>query len=115
MTNNFTIVGHYASHTRDRVTKLIITVPERRKDRDTGEWETTRMPVSVTVFGDRLNALLDNIEGDVELAVTGRVTGREWQDKVYDDLVATDIVAGGNANDRTTDRAASDRLDDIPF
>ena len=110
MTNHFAIVGDVLGVEVDKVTKLTVEVPDRRKDKATGEWNTYGMPVRVTCFGESAS-VASRLAPGTHVAVAGRVQGRDWEGKTFVELVASDVVAVTEADAP----ANNDRLDDIPF
>ena len=108
MANNFAVSGTVGAVTTDKVTKLVVLVADRRKDRDTSEWLTAEMPVSVTCFGQSAS-IASRLSRGQRVVVLGRVSGREYQGRVYDDLIAGDIFADGAGE------GAAPNPDDIPF
>jgi single-stranded DNA-binding protein len=112
MANTFTITGEFGGTVEGKVLKFVVSTPERRKDKETGEWETRQMPVQFTVFGELASAVSRLTRGS-HVAVIGTVSGRTYEGKVYSELIAREVIAVPNAE--ADEEATDEPADDIPF
>lgn len=71
--------------------------------------------VQVTVFGRSTEAAQALTEGEL-VAVKARVSGREWQGKIYTDIVADEVKSlGGGKQAQLPVEAAPVDDSDVPF
>jgi hypothetical protein len=71
-------------------------------------------PVSITVFGRSLETVRGYGAGEV-VKVTGRVSGRQWNDRVFSDLVLDSIEADAPKHSERRTSPPSDDIDDVGF
>lgn len=93
----------------DKVVKF--GVVQKRKDRD-GNWQES--VISVTSFNTRVREMLDGFDGYV--TVVGQVSGREYNDRYYTEIIASDVITQAvKAKTAEPPAEPSENLDDIPF
>lgn len=93
----------------DKVVKFC--VEESRKFKG----ETTTERISVTTFNRGVRAQLEEYDG--WLTVVGRVSGREYNGKLYTEIIADHVMTDRRASAPQSNAAELpvDNLDDIPF
>lgn len=75
------------------VLSIRLAVNTRRKDGQTGEWMDEPNYFTVTIFGNRGEALSRFLSRGSRIGVDGRLRWREWQDKDGNKRESIEIVA----------------------
>ena len=91
MSSSINIVAVSGNLTRDAslrrtnsgmaVLEFSVAVNERRKNRQTGEWEESPSYVDCTMFGDRAERIAEYLTKGTKAFVSGRLHQERWQDK----------------------------------
>lgn len=110
------------------VCSLRLAVNDRVKNKDSGAWEDYANYFTVSVFGAQGERCGQYLAKGRQVAIDGRLRWRSWDAKDGSKRETVDVVADnvqfigsresgapGPAFARTSDRAAADLDDDIPF